>query len=172
MAFGHNDHVSPIKTPKQLVTVILLSFIVPVLAIVLLVKFVSSAKSISAGTAAMTPEAISERLKPVSRVELDSGGGGDAPKTLQAGEAVFKLACSACHGAGLAGAPKAGDAAAWAPRLKQGYDVLVSHATNGYKAMPAKGGNAALDPVEVARAVAYMGNLAGAKFKEPDAVAK
>jgi cytochrome c5 len=170
MAPGHDDHSSPIKTPKQLVTVILLSFIVPVLAIVLLVKFVSSAKSISAGTAAMTPEAIAERLKPVARVEL--GSGSDAPKTLQAGEAVFKLACTACHGAGLAGAPKAGDAAAWAPRLKQGYDVLVQHATQGFKAMPAKGGNAALDPVEVARAVAYMGNLAGAKFKEPDAAGK
>jgi cytochrome c5 len=171
MATGHDDHSSPIKTPKQLVTVILLSFIVPVLAIVLLVKFVSSAKSISAGTAAMTPEAVAERLKPVARIDLGSGG-GDAPKTLQAGEAVFKLACSACHAAGLAGAPKAGDAAAWAPRLKQGYDVLVQHATNGFKTMPAKGGNAALDPIEVARAVAYMGNLAGAKFKEPDAAGK
>ncbi|MBC7413803.1 MAG: cytochrome c5 family protein, partial [Herminiimonas sp.] len=70
-----------------------------------------------------------------------------------------------------AGAPKLGEVAAWSARLAQGYDTLVTHAVGGIRAMPAKGGNPDLDDVEVARAVAYMGNQAGAKFKEPEAKA-
>jgi len=67
----------------------------------------------------------------------------------------------------VAGAPKAGDKKAWAPRIAQGYDTLVKHATEGYKGMPPKGGGADLDPQEVARAVAWMANQGGASFKEP-----
>jgi cytochrome c5 len=115
----------------------------------------------------MTPEAIAERLRPVGSVVLAQASG---PRTLQSGEAVYQLACGACHTAGVAGAPKTGDAAAWAPRLKQGYETLVKHAVEGFKAMPAKGGNADLDPIEVARAVVHMANQSGAKFKEPDPV--
>jgi len=161
-----DQHSSPIKTPQQLVTVIALSFVVPVLLIVLLVKFVAGEKRSGAGSSSMTAEAVADRLKPIGAVVLAEAGGA---KALQSGEAVYKLACAVCHAAGVAGAPKAGDAGLWAPRLKQGYDTLIKHATEGYKAMPAKGGNADLDPIEVARAVAYLGNLAGAKFKEPDA---
>jgi cytochrome c5 len=90
---------------------------------------------------------------------------------VQTGEAVYNLACAACHASGAAGAPKAGDAGAWGPRIKQGFDTLIKHATEGFKAMPPKGGNADLDPIEVARAVAFMANKAGANFKEPEAPA-
>jgi cytochrome c5 len=161
------QHNSPIKTPKQLITVVVLAFLVPVLVIVLLVKYVVGAKSGGAGADAMTPEAIAERLRPVGSVVLAQATG---PRTLQSGEAVYKLACGACHEAGVAGAPKTGDDAAWAPRVKQGYDTLVKHAVEGFKGMPAKGGNADLDPVEVARAMVFMANRSGAKFKEPDPV--
>jgi len=161
------QHSSPIKTPKQLITVVVLAFIVPVLIIVLLVKYVVGEKSTGAGAEAMTPEAIAERLRPVGSVVLAQATG---PRTLQAGDAVYQQACSACHATGAAGAPKTGDAAAWAPRLKQGYDTLVKHAVEGFKGMPAKGGNADLDPVEVARAVVYIANQSGASFKEPDPV--
>lgn len=163
-----DQHSSPIKTPQQLVTVIVLAFVVPVLLIVLLVKFVAGEQTSGAGSTSMTPEAVADRLKPVGTVVLAQAGGARA---LQAGEAVYKLACAACHATGAAGAPKAGDSGQWGPRLKQGYETLVKHATEGFKGMPAKGGNADLDPIEVARAVAYLGNLAGAKFKEPDAPA-
>jgi cytochrome c5 len=71
----------------------------------------------------------------------------------------------------VAGAPKTGDIAGWKPRLAQGYDTLVKHAVEGFKTMPAKGGNASLDPIEVARAVTYMSNQSGAKFSEPAAPA-
>lgn len=163
-----DQHASPIKTPQQLITLIVLSFVVPVAVIVLLATYVAGAKREGAGSASMTPEAVADRLKPVGSVVLAGAAG---PRTLQSGEAVYKLACSACHSAGVAGAPKTGDVAAWGPRLKQGYDTLVKHAVEGFKTMPAKGGNADLDPIEVARAVAYMGNQAGAKFTEPAAPA-
>ncbi len=161
-----DQHSSPIKTPQQLVTVIVLAFVVPVLIIVLLVKFVAGEKTSGAGSTSMTPEAIADRLKPIGTVALAEATG---PKVLQSGEAVYKGVCSACHALGVAGAPKTGDATQWGPRLKQGFDTLVKHATEGFKGMPAKGGNADLDPIEVARAVAYLGNQAGAKFTEPAA---
>ncbi|MCS6944642.1 MAG: c-type cytochrome [Sutterellaceae bacterium] len=116
----------------------------------------------------MTPEAIAERLRPIGTVALAEGGGSRA---LLAGDAVYKLACGACHDSGAAGAPKVGDIAAWASRLKQGYDTLVKHAVEGFRGMPPKGGNADLDPLEVARAVVFMANRSGASFKEPPAPA-
>jgi cytochrome c5 len=162
-----DHHTSPIKTPRQLITVVILAFVVPVIVIILLATFVTGQKVGGAGSDAMTPEAIAERLRPVGTIAF--AGATSGPRTLQDGEAVYKLACSACHATGAAGAPKTGDAVAWASRLKQGYDTLVKHAVEGFKAMPAKGGNADLDPIEVARAVVYMSNLSGAKFKEPAA---
>lgn len=162
------QHESLIKTPKQLITVVVLSFVIPIAIIVLLVAYVTGAKRESAGSSSMSPEAIAERLRPVGKVVL---AGASAPRELQGGEAVYTLACGACHSAGVAGAPKTGDAAGWKPRLAQGYDTLVKHAVEGFKTMPAKGGNASLDPIEVARAVVYMSNQSGAKFSEPAAPA-
>src|SRR4029453_1055986 len=160
---------SLIKTPRQLIILIVLAFVVPVILIILLASFFAGQRTEGAGTDAMTPEAIAERLRPVGTVVLVSAPSG--PRVLQSGEAVYKLSCSACHATGAAGAPKIGDAAAWAPRLKQGPDTLFKHAVEGFKGMPPKGGNADLDPVEVARAVVYMANQSGAKFKEPAAPA-
>jgi len=165
-----DQHASPIKTPRQLITVVVLAFVVPVILIILLATYVAGQKVGGAGSDAMTPEAIAERLRPVGTLALASAAPA-GPRTLQTGEAVYKLACSACHSVGAAGAPKTGDTAAWAPRIKQGYDTLVKHAVEGFKAMPAKGGNADLDSIEVARAVVYMANQSGAKFAEPAAPA-
>lgn len=161
-----DQHEAPIKTPKQLVVVIVLAFVVPILVIILLANYVTGHALSGAGSTSMTPEAVSERLKPIGTVVLAEAAGS---KTLKTGEAVFQASCAACHATGVAGAPKAGDAAAWGPRIKQGFETLVKHATEGFKAMPAKGGNADLDPVEVARGVAYMANQGGGKFKEPEA---
>jgi cytochrome c5 len=163
-----DQHASPIKTPRQLAVVVVLAFLVPVTIIVLLVKFVAGEKLQGAGSTSMSPEAVADRLKPIGTLAFAEGGGARA---LQGGAAVFNLACAACHATGAAGAPKAGDTAAWGPRIGQGFETLVKHAVEGFKAMPARGGNADLDPIEVARAVAYMANQAGAKFKEPDAPA-
>jgi cytochrome c5 len=89
---------------------------------------------------------------------------------LKTGEQVFAAQCSACHTAGLVGAPKFGDAAAWAPRIKTGYAALLNSALKGKNAMPAQGGGE-LSETEIGRAVVYMANQGGAKFEEPKAPA-
>lgn len=159
---------SLIKTPRQLVTVIFLAFVVPVILIILLATYVVRSATSGAGSDAMSEKAIAARMQPVGVVAFAAAG---AARALQSGEAVNTAACSACHAGGIAGAPRTGDVAAWAPRIKQGFDLLVKHAVEGFKTMPAKGGNPNLDPIEVARAVAFIANQSGAKFKEPAAPA-
>ena len=83
------------------------------------------------------------------------------------GEQIYKAICGACHDAGTLGAPKAGDASAWAPRLALGHDGLTKSAIAGKNQMPARGGGSDLTDTEVARAVAYLANTAGAGFTEP-----
>ncbi|WP_332827003.1 c-type cytochrome, partial [Ramlibacter sp.] len=82
-----------------------------------------------------------------------------APVTVAAaagnGEAVYKQACVVCHGAGVAGAPKLGDKAAWGPRLAQGLPALHAAALKGKGAMPPKGGSPAPD-ADIKAAVDYM----------------
>ena len=80
---------------------------------------------------------------------------GDAAK----GKSVFDTTCSVCHGPGIAGAPKAGDKAAWAPRLNQGVEALHEVALKGKGAMPPKGGNNALSESEVMAEADYMLSL-------------
>jgi cytochrome c5 len=166
MSDAHNEHESAIRTPKQLFAAVAGFFLVTVIGIILLVQFVTTTRLTGAGTNSQGAAAMAERLRPVAEqgfVLRDA----NAPKVLLAGEAVYTGNCVSCHGAGMAGAPKFGDAAAWSARIAQGYDVLVKHALEGIRAMPAKGGNPDLDPVEIARAVVYMANQGGAKFQEP-----
>jgi cytochrome c5 len=167
MSDAHNEHESIIRTPKQLVIAVAGFFLVIVIGIILLVSFVTSDKLIGAGTDTQTPQAVGQRVRPVA----DEGFtlvDASAPKVLQSGEAVYTTVCAACHATGAAGAPKLGDAAAWGARSAKGYDTLLKHALEGIGAMPAKGGNPDLDNVEVARAVVYLANKSGAKFKEPE----
>lgn len=72
------------------------------------------------------------------------------------GKSVYTTACFTCHGTGVAGAPKLGDVAAWAPRIALGNDVLLANAINGKGAMPARGGRADLSDEDVAAAILYM----------------
>jgi len=164
----HDSHSSFIKTPQQLIAVIVASFLVPIIAIVLLVQLVTSTPG--ADPNAMTPEAVAKRIQPVGRVEFGAGGGGGAAGG-RSGEEVVKSVCATCHQAGVAGAPKIGDKAAWGPRIKEGLKTLVADAIKGKGAMPPKGGNSSLSDDEVARAVVFMANQAGARFKEPPAKA-
>ncbi|KAF3996913.1 cytochrome c5 [Glaciimonas immobilis] len=166
MSDAHNEEQSAIKTPKQLAVAILAGFLVPIICIVLLVQFVTNAQKTGAGSEGQTPEAIAARLKPVA----DEGftfKDVNAPRVLLSGEEVYKSTCVACHGSGAAGAPKFGDVSAWGPRLADGEDKVIGYAIHGLRAMPAKGGNPDLDDVEVARAVVFMVNASGGKFKDP-----
>lgn len=95
---------------------------------------------------------------PAASAPAASSAAASAPSSgdLALGEKTFNANCAACHGAGVLGAPKVGDKAAWAPRIAQGKDTLYTHALNGFKMMPPKGGNAALKDEEVKAVVDYM----------------
>jgi len=159
-----DQHTSPIKSPRQLIIVVLLAFIVPIVVIYLLAHFVASGGTRSTDPATMKPEAVAERLAEVGAV---SSVKTQAVQALRSGKEVYTLACGACHAAGIAGAPKVGDAGAWSPRIAKGFDTLVGHAIKGFNAMPPKGGSSSLHDIEVARATAYMANESGADFAEP-----
>ena len=170
MSDAHNEHQSFIRTPKQLIIAVAGFFLVIVIGIILLVIFATNKPLGGAGSESQSAQAVATRVRPVAE-EGFAFKDANAPKVLQSGQAVYNATCVACHGSGAAGAPKVGDAAGWGARIAQGYDTLVQHAVQGIRAMPAKGGNPDLDNIEVARAVAYMANQAGAKFKEPEAPA-
>ena len=82
-----------------------------------------------------------------------AGGSSGAPRS---GDEVFQASCFACHGTGLPSAPQLKDAAAWAPRIAKGVDVLIANAINGFQAMPAKGGCASCSDEEVEAAVKHI----------------
>ena len=118
-----------------------------------------------APTAAPTPQAVpakSTTAAPIVAMVIPTAAPAGAP-TATGGEGVYKSACVACHGAGIAGAPKAGDKAAWSARIVQGKPTLYTHAIAGYQGkagvMPAKGGNASLPDADVKSAVDYMVSL-------------
>lgn len=157
------EHDTPIKTPRQLITVVVLAFVVPILIIVLLVKFVGAGKRTGAGSSAMTAEAVETRIRPVAGFELVDA---NAPRVMKTGEQVYQGQCAACHASGAAGAPKAGDAGAWAERIKTGYEALLNSVVKGKGAMAAQGGGAASD-YELGRAVVFLVNGAGGNFQEP-----
>ena len=105
------------------------------------------------------PEAVVEKVAaPVAVAEAAPAAKG------MSGQEVYKAVCAMCHGTGLMAAPKFGDKELWAPRIAQGKDTLVHNAVKGIRMMPAKGGNADLSDDEVASAVKYMANEAGAGF--------
>lgn len=165
-------HTGPIKTPKQLLLAVFLSFVVPVFAIIGLVMYVvSDSKPAGSNEAARyslggvsaqgLEKGVSDRIGKVGVVEIR-----DANRPLKSGEEVFKAQCAACHTTGAAGAPKLGDAPAWAARIAAGFDALVQSALKGKGAMPAQSGGD-FDDVEIVRAVAFLANSAGASFAEP-----
>jgi len=160
----HEAHTGPVKTPKQMLLLSLASFIIPVFIIIGLVFYVTSANKPAAG-AVDTEKATAQRIQKIGSVEIR-----DANRPLKAGEDVYKAQCVACHGSGAAGAPKFADTAAWGARIKQGLDTLVTSALKGKGAMGAQSGGDFND-VEIARAVVYLANNAGAKFEEPKAPA-
>ena len=158
----HDQHVSPIKNPKQLIVVVVLAFVVPISLAILLSQLVTS----SPKGAHEDDSAILARIQPVGQVQLAAPAG---PKGQLTGEQVYGQVCKTCHEAGVLNAPKFGDKAAWAKVITQGQATTVGHALSGIRSMPAKGGNPDLENVEVERGVVYMANKAGANWKEPAA---
>lgn len=159
------DHTGPIKTPKQLLVTVFFSFVAPIFIIIALVAYVSSGNKPAAGT--VNPErAIAERIQKIGMVEIR-----DANRALKSGEEVYQAQCTACHAAGVAGAPKLGDTAAWGARIATGLEALVNSALKGKGAMGAQGGGD-FEDLEITRAVVHMANAAGGKFEAPAAPAE
>ena len=165
-----------------------------IIGIVMLAYFAVGTYSIgSSAEKANTPAAIAQRIAPVTDLAIDASkspaptpapapvaaiskvaapivamaipaASAAAAPTAAGGEGIYKTACVACHGAGIAGAPKPGDKAAWSARIAQGKPTLYDHAIRGYQGkagvMPAKGGNSALADADVKAAVDYMVSLA------------
>ncbi|WP_038766679.1 c-type cytochrome [Burkholderia pseudomallei] len=159
-------HGAPIKTPGQLIAVVIASFVIPIAIIVLFATYANHAFRTGAGTDGLSDEAVAKRIAPLAQVDIKDA---NAPRVYKTGEEVYKAVCVTCHGTGAAGAPKFGDAAAWAPRIAAGYDEVLHLALTGKGAMPARGGTNPDDysDYEIARAVVYMANQGGAKFAEP-----
>ncbi|MDF8360696.1 c-type cytochrome [Achromobacter anxifer] len=162
------EHATPIKTPKQLIVTVILAFVIPIAIIILLVNMVVSGNKVGAGSDTLSQEAVAKRIAPVAGFQLVDA---NAPKVFKTGEQVFAAVCTACHTAGVAGAPKVGDNAAWAPFITAGYDAMLNVALHGKGGMPAKGGNPTLSDYEVGRAVVYMANKSGGSLPEPAAPA-
>ena len=158
---SHDEaHNGPIKTPKQFLLASALFFVLPIFIIIGLVYYVTSAPKTAPG-AVDTEKAVAMRIQKVGSIEIR-----DANRALKSGEEVYKAQCTTCHAAGVAGAPKFGDAGAWAARIKTGYDALLTSALKGKGAMGAQGGGD-YDNTEIGRAVVYMTAAAGGKFAMP-----
>ncbi len=137
-AYGHRS----LKDDPSMSDANVAARIAPVAKVVVDPNAPPPAPAAPAPAAAPTPAA-----PPASAQTADAAG---------AGKAVYEKVCSVCHAAGVAGAPKFGDKAAWAPRLKAGKDALHASALKGKGAMPPTGGNPAISDAEVAAAVDYM----------------
>ena len=157
------NHEGPIKTPKQLVATVVAAFVVPVVIIIMLTNYVASDHKEGAGSDAMTAESTARRIQPIGTIEVKDASDAGSFKT---GEQVFQAQCTACHTSGALNAPKIGDAEAWGPRIKTGFDALLVSALKGKGSMTPQGGGDFND-TEIARAVVYMANKGGAKFDEP-----
>lgn len=164
MSANHSEdsHNGPIKTPKQLLSAVLLAFVIPIFVIIGLVSYVASGNKPAIG-AANPEKSVAARIQKVGMVEIR-----EANRALKSGEEVFKAQCAGCHATGAAGAPKLGDTATWGPRIKTGFNALLHSAVAGKGAMSPQGGGD-FSEVEIGRAVTYMANAAGAKFAEPAA---
>ncbi len=160
----HDEHSSFIKTPQQLITVVVLSFVVPILGIIMIVQLVLNKPKADPG--ALTPEAVAARIQPVGKVEFGAAGAaaGAGPRS---GEEIVKTVCAACHVAGVANAPKIGDKAGWAASLKRGLPEMLKTVISGKGAMPPRAGAADATDLELTRAIIHMANQSGGNLKEP-----
>jgi cytochrome c5 len=121
--------------------------------------------SVQAATAPFSQEAIAGQDNSALAIKAPAGAGPSValsvPKT---GKELFESVCSSCHGAGIAGAPKAGDKSAWGPRIAEGKATLYQHALNGFTGkagvMPPKGGRTDLPDDLVKQGVDYLVSLA------------
>lgn len=134
-------------------TIVLLTAV----AVVVLIALIWPLSMLGKGTPAPgTADEAELRIQPVARVEIQSRPVASVAGGVRDGVAVYNTVCMVCHASGVAGAPKTGDKAAWAPRIAQGAATLIKNAVIGKGAMPPKGGGTDLSEAEIKAAVEYL----------------
>ena len=183
MADPHHHHHDPIQDnidahPGKLAVGVAIGAVALIVGLYLLVQLAEHAYASRShkGDPVMSDAAVKKRIEPVAQLSVDPNApvaSASAPAAAApvvavaaaapakaaargAGKSTYDSVCHVCHGAGVAGAPKLGDKAAWAPRIKQGVAQLHATAIKGKAAMPPKGGNPALSDADVKAAVDYM----------------
>jgi cytochrome c5 len=157
-------------TPQEVVISLVAGLLAPLLAIFLIVQLILGIQGshIEDTSSEAAQKATLERIKPFATLAAVDA---NAPRVERSGQEIYTAVCSSCHDSGALGAPKFDNKGDWAGRLGKGFDTLVAHAINGFNQMPARGGDADLSDVEVARAVAHLANSAGGSFKAPEVAA-
>ena len=132
-------------------------------AIIIITFATTKSKTVDEPAKVVEKTQVEEKVQPVAQVKV-ADNSAPQENAIISGEKISQVNCILCHGAGVMGAPKIGDATQWEARIAQGKEKLINHAIQGINMMPAKGGNAALSDEEVAAAVIWMANESGASL--------
>ena len=162
------EHAKMTKaTPQEVLVSVVLGLVAPLIAIVLILSLINSIQraQVDVDKPEIAEKLVLKNIAPVAKLVATDP---NAPRVERTGEEVFNEVCTSCHTPGALGAPRFNNKGDWGSRIAQGYSKLVDHALNGIRQMPARGGDPDLSDLEVERAVAYMANSAGAKFKAPE----
>ncbi len=141
-----------------------LSFVMLLVMALIIVLVLQGMSSLLAGRrlADLSDDAVLARIQPVGSLNTgapimaEAAAAAPAASAARTGEQVYNASCQACHATGAAGAPKLGDKAAWAPRIQQGMDTLMTHALKGFNAMPARGTCGNCSDQEIREAIEFM----------------
>lgn len=155
-------------TPQEIIITVIAGLFAPLIAIFLIIQLIAGIQGRQTDTDSpeVAARIVENNIRPFAKLEAVDA---NAPKVEKSGQEVYDSVCGACHGSGALGAPKYQNKGDWGPRNGKGLDTLIKHALEGFNKMPARGGNPDLSDTEVTRAIVYMANAAGAKFKEPAA---
>ena len=132
-------------------------------AIIIITFATTKSKTVDEPAKVVEKTQVEEKVQPVAQVKV-ADNSAPQENAIISGEKISQVNCILCHGAGVMGAPKIGDATQWEARIAQGKEKLINHAIQGINMMPAKGGNASLSDEEVAAAVIWMANESGASL--------
>ncbi|MFO1371915.1 MAG: c-type cytochrome [Candidatus Competibacteraceae bacterium] len=161
--------MKPQAADKSFVTtlVVLISALTLLVTVLFMVaNLVRAFTSVAPDDGSRKQTAVLERIKPVvaiADINITKPKPPGAAEAKLSGQEVFNKVCTACHAAGVMGAPKVGAKDQWEPRFAQGLDTLVNHAVTGIRAMPAKGGDPSLSEANIKDTVIYMLGESGIK---------
>jgi cytochrome c5 len=155
-------------TPQEIIISVVAGLFAPLIAIFLIIQLIAGiqGKQVDTDSPEVAARIVENNIRPFAKLEAVDA---NALKVEKSGQEAYDSVCGACHGSGALGAPKYQNKGDWGPRNGKGLDALIKHALEGFNQMPARGGNPDLSDTEITRAIVYMANAAGAKFKEPAA---